>query len=182
MDHLRFDGFLGTRASLMLDVVFLAMFAVLPVLAFSIYLVRYRQKYLWHKRIQLTLGVVLLATVALFEFDMRVNGWRDRAIDSPYYGAMERPGWLLSTIHVRLLGQAEVPGLVFTALAIHLVFAVTTALLWVGTIVQAVRQFPHPPMPCAYSPRHKLLARIAAIDMGMTALTGWIFYWLAFAA
>ena len=33
-------GFLGTRGSLMLDVVFLAMFAVLPLLALSIYLVK----------------------------------------------------------------------------------------------------------------------------------------------
>ena len=33
------NGILGTRASLMLDVVFLAMFAILPVLAFSIWLV-----------------------------------------------------------------------------------------------------------------------------------------------
>ena len=30
------NGFLGTRASIMLDVVFLAMFLVLPVLAWSI--------------------------------------------------------------------------------------------------------------------------------------------------
>ena len=79
MHHLRIDGFLGTRASLMLDVVFLAMFAVLVILAISIFLVRNRRNFLWHKRIQLFLGLVLLITVTLFEADMRINGWLDRA-------------------------------------------------------------------------------------------------------
>ena len=75
MQHLRIDGFLGTRASLMLDLVFLAMFAVLVILAVSIYLVRNRRNFLWHKRIQLVLGLILLVTVTLFEADMRINGW-----------------------------------------------------------------------------------------------------------
>ena len=41
-DYPGIDGFLGTRASLMLDVVFLAMFAVLPVMGWSIWKVRRR--------------------------------------------------------------------------------------------------------------------------------------------
>jgi uncharacterized membrane protein YozB (DUF420 family) len=151
------DGFLGTRASIMLDVVFLAMFAVLPILGWSIWLVKSRQNYRLHKAVQLILGGVLLATVVLFETDMRLNGWRDRAESSAYFN-----DW------------------VFFSLYIHLCFAVTTALLWVAVIVQALRHFPSPPTPCAYSPRHIFWAKLAAIDMCLTALTGWIFYWLAF--
>ncbi len=60
------QGFLGSRATFMLDVVFLAMFVVLPVLGFSIYLVRAKKNYLWHKRIQLALGAVLAVAVAAF--------------------------------------------------------------------------------------------------------------------
>ena len=52
MDYPGIDGFLGTRASLMLDVVFVAMFAIIPALAWSVWLVKYRQNYLLHKRIQ----------------------------------------------------------------------------------------------------------------------------------
>ncbi|MCE9526788.1 MAG: hypothetical protein K8R36_12125, partial [Planctomycetales bacterium] len=63
-------GFLGTRGSLMLDVVFLAMFAVVPLLALSIYLVK-QKKYAQHKLINLILGVVLLIAVLVFEIDMR---------------------------------------------------------------------------------------------------------------
>jgi uncharacterized membrane protein YozB (DUF420 family) len=176
------DGFLGTRASLMLDVVFLAMFGVLLALSVSVWLVRNRQSYLLHKRIQLVLGLVLLATVTLFEIDMRINGWQSRAIASPYFSAMEKPPALLKTFYQDILGKQEVPGWVFTSLYIHLCFAVTTTILWVFVIVQAVRKIPNPPGPCAYSAAHKRWARIAAIDMGCTAVTGWIFYCLAFVA
>jgi putative membrane protein len=78
------NGFLGSRASIMLDVVFLAMFAVLPIMGVSIGLARFRKKYAWHKRIQLTLAVVLLLAVAAFEIDMQfISGWRTRAMSSP---------------------------------------------------------------------------------------------------
>src|ERR1044071_9950383 len=80
-------GFLGTRGSLMLDVGFLAMFAVLPLLAASIYLVK-QQKYGLHKLINLILGGVLLVAVLAFEIDMRFfTDWEVLAKDSPYFDA-----------------------------------------------------------------------------------------------
>lgn len=148
----------------MLDVVFLAMFAVLPVMGWSVWQVRYRQRYLLHKRVQLALGAVLAAAVTLFEIDMRWHGWTDRARESPYFG------------------QSGETGLVHVVLGIHLCFAVTTAVLWIAVIVQALRKFPHPPAPNDYSPRHIVWARLAAVDMLCTSLTGWVFYWLAFGA
>jgi putative membrane protein len=156
-------GFLGTRASLMLDVVFLAMFAVLPVMGYSIYLVKYRGRFALHKTIQLVLGGVLLLTVTLFEADMRINGWEQLAEGSPYFNGDEWSG-------------------VWISLYIHLVFAITTAFLWIYVIVQALRRFPKPPAPGQHSPQHIVLARIAALDMVATAVTGWTFYWIAFVA
>jgi putative membrane protein len=158
------DGFLGTRATFMLDVVALAMVAVLPLLGLSVALVKYRRNYALHKRIQLTLGSVLLVIVMLFEIDMRVNGWRDRAAASPYAGQEGSTDW------------------VFVALGIHLCFAVTTALLWAIVIIRALRHFPKPPAPNAHSPWHRRYGKLAALDMLGTAVTGWIFYWLAFVA
>jgi putative membrane protein len=158
------DGFLGTRATFMLDVVVLAMLAILPILGGSIYLVKVRQRYALHKKIQLALGVVLLVTVALFELDVRVNGWRDRASASPYAGQNGRVNWVL------------------VVLGVHLGFAVSTALLWAVVIVRALRQFPDPPVPAAHSPWHRRYGKLAAYDMLCTAITGWIFYWLAFVA
>lgn len=154
------NGFLGTRASFMLDFVFLAMFGILPVLAYSVWLVKFRGAYQLHKWIQLGLAVTLALAVTLFEIEMRVYGWRERA---------ER-------------ASGEVPSVVFTMLYIHLVFAVSTALVWIYVVAGALRKFPSPPSPGPHSASHKRWGWIAAIDMAATALTGWLFYWLAFVA
>lgn len=158
------DGFLGTRASFMLDVVFLAMFALVPVLAVSVWLVMYRQRYLLHKRIQLALGIVLLVTVVLFEIDMRANGWRDRAAASPYTAHDGSTDWVL------------------VSLGVHLCFAVTAALLWIVVIARALRGFNSPPAPGPHSAWHRRFGMAAAVDMLATAVTGWVFYYLAFVA
>jgi uncharacterized membrane protein YozB (DUF420 family) len=148
----------------MLDVVALAMAAVLPLLAWSVYLVMVRRRYALHKRIQLALGAALLVTVALFEIDMRMGGWRHRAEPSPFAGREGAIDW------------------VYVALAIHLCFAITAALLWIVVIARALVQFPNPPAPAAHSPWHRRFGMLAAIDMACTAVTGWIFYYLAFVA
>lgn len=150
------DGFLGTRASFMLDVVFLAMFAVVPIMAWSVWLVRSRRQYKLHKRVQLLLGVVLLLAVTLFEIDMRLHGWEPRAKLSAY------------------------PAMVMPALYIHLCFAVPTALSWIVVIVRALRNFPHDPVPGPHSVQHKRWGWLAVFLMTGTAITGWAFYALAF--
>jgi len=168
------DGFLGTRASIMLDVVFVAMFAVLAVMAVSIYLVRYRRLYLLHKRIQVVLGTVLLITVGAFEVDMQwLTEWELRAAASPYF---------VADYSATTPASAKWGSTVGKSLLVHLAFAVPTFVLWVFVIVQGLRYFPHPPQPNAYSARHKAWARLAAFGMTVTSLTGWVFYYLAFVA
>jgi len=158
------DGFLPWRGSLMLDAVFVAMFLVLPVLGWSIQQAK-RGRYLLHKRVQLALAVVLLLAVGAFEIDMQLfTDWRVQATASPYYDA----------------GSGA--GLAVVALWVHLVFACTTAVLWVFVIVQGLRKIPHPPQPGPYSRTHARWAKIAAVDMCLTAVTGWVFYYLAFVA
>lgn len=154
-------GFLGTRATFMLDFVFLAMFAVLPILAFSIRLVK-KGRYEWHKRIQITLAIVLLVAVAAFEIDLNfiTKDWRPLAKPSPYYES----------------------GLVDKVLWIHLAFAVPTPLLWIVVIVQALRKFPKPAAPSEHSRQHTRWAWTASAGMALTAVTGWTFYYLAFVA
>jgi hypothetical protein len=177
------DGFLGTRASIMLDLVFLAMFAVLPVLAWSIWQVRVHRRFQLHQRVQWTLAAILLAAVTLFEIDMRfVSGWRERAEASPYFAPVYSADPISQQIFCGLLGCDDVPGWVFRALAIHLVFATSTTALWVFVIATASRRFGNPPVPGAHSASHRRFGWLAAADMALTALTGWIFYWLAFVA
>jgi len=153
------NGFLGSRASLGTDLVFVALFAVIPLLAWSVQLAR-RQHYRWHKQAQLAIAAALLVAIVIFEIDMRfVSGWKPRAVDSPWW-----------------------PGGVWTALSVHLVFAISTVVLWIWVVWEAVRRFPVPPAPAAHSRRHRLMGRLAAADLVLTSLTGWIFYWFAFVA
>jgi len=158
------DGFLGTRASFVLDLVVSGMVAFLPLLALSVWLVKYRRRYALHKKLQITLAALLFVAVAAFEFEMRTSGWQDRARASPYFSA----DWRQSPVMI--------------SLGIHLCFAVSTALLWLAVTIRALRNFPDPPQPNAHSRWHLFWGKMAAIDMFCTAITGWIFYWLAFVA
>ena len=159
------SGFLPGRASLMLDVVVVAMFFVLLALGFSVYSVKYGRKYARHKAIQVTLASTLLVVLLLFEIDVHfIDKWMIRADASPYFDA------------------ATKSGLVVYALAIHLVFATTTFALWLTVILRALGHFPRPPGPNEHSRFHRRWGTAAALDMVMTTLTGWLFYWLAFVA
>src|SRR5947209_7805411 len=159
-------GFIpGSRGSLMLDVVFAAMFVVVPVLAVSIYLVKWRRHYALHKKLQLVMAAVLLAAVLLFEIDIRVNGWEERAAPSPFFDATHK--W-------------NCPAGI--SLVVHLCFAVPTLVLWVVVVAAALRKFSRPPAPGPHSRWHARWGMIAAVGMVMTAVTGWLFYWLAFVA
>ena len=129
------------------------------VLCWSVYQVKYRRRYQLHKWTQITLAAVLLVTVVLFEIDIRLHGWTGRAAG-------------------QVGGEPAAGGLVRSS--IHLVFAVTTVMLWPVVIFLALRNFPNPPQPAKHSRIHVPLARLAAADMVLTAITGWVFYWLAF--
>ena len=71
------DGFLGYDASFMLDVVVCALALVVPALAWSIWLVKARRAYALHRNVQIVLGIVLLISVAAFEYDLQIvlGGW-----------------------------------------------------------------------------------------------------------
>jgi hypothetical protein len=153
------DGFLGTRASLTVDLLVVIMLGVVVVLGWSVYQVRYRRRFQLHKRVQLALAAVLLVTVALFEIDIRLHGWQNRAAGT--------------------IG-GEPAQAVWYALYVHLACAISTVVLWPVVIFLALRSFPNPPRPGTHSRIHVPLARLAAIDMVLTAVTGWVFYWLAF--
>lgn len=157
------SGFLPyARGSLMLDFVFAAMFGIMLVLAYSIYLVRNRRQYEQHKWIQTVSAIVLLVAVLGFEIDMRFfTDWEALARPSKF--------WLYNGWHI-----------VWIALAIHLCFAIPTPFLWAFVIYEGWRKFPNPAAPSKHSHRHKKLGWLAAIGMLMTSVTGWVFYILAF--
>lgn len=156
------DGFLtvfGSRASLGMDVVVVGLLALLPVLAWSVQAAR-GGRFVLHKRLQLFIVAALAVAILVFEVDVRlISDWKPRARPSPYW-----------------------PGGVLWALGIHLIFAVSTFVLWTWVVWEALARFPNPPHPAAHGPRHRRMARLAAVDLLLTAVTGFVFYWLAFVA
>lgn len=158
------NGFLGTRGSLMLDIVFVGMLAIVPVLLVSIWIARRKRDFQLHKMLQLGTALTLLVVVLAFELEVRVSGWAERAQPSPHWRDGRWNDWI------------------DYSLAVHLCFAIPTPLVWALVIVRAQKNFDKPPRPHRHSAAHRLWGRIAAGLMVLTAITGWVFYWLAFAA
>ena len=158
------DGFLGYRTSLMLDLVVCSLVLVVPALFYSLYLVKVRRNFVAHRNIQLTLAVVLLVAVTAFEIDMQQiqGGWRQ-------------------VVNKRAVPLAdEQIQAVQKVLWIHLVFAVSSPVLWATTILLALQRLPKPPAPCAHSALHKKLGWLATLDLTLTSITGLWFYYVAF--
>lgn len=150
------QGFLGTRAPLILDIMAVSLLLVFALQVLSIALVR-AKRYKAHKRIQLSVGWIMGFILIGFEVQMRLVGWRHLAEDSPYFDTFLYPLLLL-----------------------HLIFAIPTFLLWIITIYGAVKNFDMSPRPSKYSIIHKRFGKLSvALSMG-TCLTAWMFYWIAF--
>ncbi|MBL4885888.1 MAG: DUF420 domain-containing protein [Planctomycetaceae bacterium] len=159
------SGFLGNDSSFMLDFVVCALVLIVPILLYSLWLVKFKQNYALHRILQLSLGVVLLVAVGLFEIDMRLHGgWQNIINKNP-----EAPRLNLEQL-----------AFVKQVLYVHLVFAVSTPFLWGTTIYLALKKFPSPIQPGEHSKRHKLLGWLSTIDLTLTSVTGLIFYYVAF--
>ena len=160
------DGFLGYRTSFMLDFVVVALILIVPILVYSLYVVKVQHKYVLHRNLQLLLGIILLVAVGLFEIDLQLvqGGWAKVV--------SKRPTPL----------TAEQLNFVQTVLRVHLIFAISTPFLWAATIVLALRRMPSPPGPSPHSRLHKSLGWISTIDIVLTSVTGLIFYYFAFVA
>jgi uncharacterized membrane protein YozB (DUF420 family) len=154
------DGFLGYKSSLMLDVVALSLLLVVPLLVWSLYLVKVMRRYVAHRRLQTLLGLVLLVAVSAFEIDMRMQGGID--------GILAK-----RTVPLTPDQRSFFNGL----LAVHLVFAVSTVLLWGLTLILAWKRMPEPPAPSPHSRLHKRLGWLSAIDIMLTAITGLMVYY-----
>lgn len=154
-----FPGFLGTKAPFMMDLVVLALFAIIPVLIYSIKLAKTGQ-YIKHKSIQIALAIILLISVILFEIEIRIAGGIYQLID---IAPSER---LLFDI----------------VLYTHLFFAITTPLIWGFVIFSAIKNFDGKSFPARYANKHRLWGKIATIDLILTSLTGFLVYYLGFLA
>lgn len=152
-------GFLGTRADVLLDLVILSLVVVVPVLGYSWWQVR-RHAYTLHKRLQLTLLVVLALAVGAFEANMRALG-----------------GIFAATRASRYAGTATLDFWIW----FHTALAIATTIVWLALAVVSLRRFPVPPEPNAFSARHRFWGRLGMVLMGLTGLTSLPVYVYGFA-
>jgi uncharacterized membrane protein YozB (DUF420 family) len=145
----------------MLDFVALAMVGVVVALSYSIYQIRIKKRPVLHRNLQIATAIILTLALIAFEVDVRfITKWRQLAEVSPFYDS----------------------GIVSLWLNIHLLFAIPTPFVWGFVIVMGLRRFKTGFSQGAYNRTHRITGRIAAAFMFLTAITGWIFYYLAFMA
>ncbi len=150
---MQISGFLGTRADLMVDIV-MVVSAALPFLLYWAVRLAKKERYDAHKLAHITLFTVTNLLVIGLEIDIRFGGLDQVIAQSRYYDTD-----ILSTVFV-----------------IHLLFAVSSTILWLWLIVISVRRYPvHFRFP------HKKYGKIVFADIVMTTITGWILYAMVFA-
>ncbi|MCG6963839.1 MAG: DUF420 domain-containing protein [Acidobacteria bacterium] len=142
-------GFLGSRADVLIDILVVSLVVVLAVLAYSLGRAG-KGFYSTHRGLQLGIGTAVGLELLAFEVDIRLRG-----------------GWNALTAGSSLAGT----GALKLVLAVHLVFAVTTVLLWGWLISASLRRFSRHDLPGGFSRRHRLWGKLAAIDMTLTCVT-----------
>ena len=72
-------GFLGYQTTFMLDFVVCALILIVPLLLWSLWLVKVKKNFRAHMRMQLALGIILLVAVSAFEIDVQMvhGGWEN---------------------------------------------------------------------------------------------------------
>ena len=113
-------SFLGSRADFLIDLIFLTVILIIPLLSLSL---RYAKKrfYKAHKTIQTTLTVVLTIALILFEQDLASKGGLSEMMKGS-----------------RFEGSAFIKYFLY----LHLTFAVSTAILWWSLLTVSFIRFP----------------------------------------
>ena len=152
------QGFLGTRADVLIDAVIVVVALMLPVLGYSWWLVR-RGRYATHRRIQVVLAAALAVGVLALEVDVRASG----GVEGLTQGSA-------------LTGTPLLRGL----FAVHLAIAMAATVIWGGLVAYSVRRFDSPPRPNTFSRTHVRWGRRGMVAMLLTSVTGIAFYVLGF--
>jgi hypothetical protein len=145
----------GARCDVLMDIVVVSMAIILPLLWFSFEKVRIERNYIMHKKIQLTMFIILFFVVLLFEYDMKQNGGIFEMVKGSAY---EGTFFLNFMIYF------------------HTFLSITTSLIWAILIVASLAKFGKNPRPGKFSKTHKLWGKIGMWDMALTCITGLILY------
>lgn len=151
------DGFFGTRANILGDIVLVATLAT-PFLLMHSFRIARRREADRHRRFQLVLLGVLLCAIVLFEVDVRMA--------SAGGGLMKDSSWAgTTTLRVLTLG--------------HVLGAVATFAGWLALTIMSVKRF-RATLPGAFSKRHRSLGKAVFWGSVYTAVTAVGMYVMGF--
>lgn len=150
-------GFLGTRADVLMDVVFLATLATPFILAWGVRLAQAR-KLRQHRAVQTTLLWGLLLAVALFEVDLRLSGGSGSLMKGSSYAGT---GLLRGVTLAHVLGN------------------VLTFGLWLGVVVKGRRAFERE-LPGSATAAHRRGGRLVFAGTVFGAVSAVAMYVLGF--
>ena len=147
---------LGSRADVWLDAAALGLTIVAVLLLLSIAAVR-RGRTALHRRMQVSLACFALLIVVALEWRFRAVGWRAAAEPSRFF-----------------------PLGVDVALGVHIAFACSMVVGWIGALTIGMRGWDAGSLRVAARARHRRWGWGAALATMGTTVTAWIFYFVAF--
>ena len=152
------QGFLGTNADLLMDIVLVSFALILPALVFSWRIAR-KKNYSGHKKTQLVLGGGLAFVVVLFEADLSLSGGIfELTKASSYAGTAVLKAWIYG----------------------HTVVAILTSISWLVLTIWSLRRFDKPPRPSDFSKTHRRLGISGMLLMMATGLSAFPLYYYGF--
>jgi uncharacterized membrane protein YozB (DUF420 family) len=158
MSFLNIPGFLGSRASILMDTILVVILLLPFILIWSIGLVRKGQHEL-HKQVQAILLCAVLIAVIIFELQIRLSGGS---------GSLIKGSRFADNVYF------------LTLLYSHIAISVWTFTLWTGNILHANIQWKNKTLPGQARIRHRLIGKIIFIGTCLTAISGFAVYLFAF--
>lgn len=150
-------GFLGTRADLLMDVIFVATLATPFILVWAIGLAK-KGQHRKHRVVQVALLSVLLVAVVLFETEIRLSGGSGSLMKGSSYAGT----WWLRGVTLA-----------------HVLANVVTFIVWLVLVIRSGRRF-GTELPGDFTPAHRKAGRFVFAGTVFGALSAIVMYVLGF--
>ena len=148
-------GFLGTKALMYMDIITIY-FALLPLLLACAVYMAVKKRYKLHYKMQVSIFVITLIVVAIFEVGVRISGG--------FSAFMEQSNANYSYM------------LIF--LVIHVLVAVLSVVLYSTLIYSSIQQYIFKQEPLASN--HKKMGQVVFFGMSITSIMGILIYYFLF--
>jgi len=148
-------GFLGTKAPMYMDII-TVYFSILPLLMIVAIVMAVKKKFALHYKMQLSIFVVTLIVVAIFEVGVRVSGG--------FSAFMQESN------------ASYTPMLLF--LVVHVIIAIISVVLYTALIYSSTQQYIFKKEKLSVN--HKKMGKLVFAGMSITSLMGLFIYYALF--